>query len=76
MKIWKYILPNEVVTIGELYKRFYEKTGTYLEYQIFLDCVVRRCNKLEIIPFSASNPYRVTRDKNFSEKVLDFIKGL
>lgn len=76
MKIWKCILPNEVVTVGELYKRFYGKTGTYWEYQIFLDYVVRRCNKLEIISFSVSNPYRVTRDKNFSEKVLDFIKEL
>lgn len=76
MKIWKHIAPNEVVSVGELYKRVYGESGMYYQYEDFFNAIVRRCKKFQIIPLTASQPYRVTREKSFSEKVLDLFKSL
>ena len=74
MKIWKKIAPNEVVSIGELFKRCYGKSGEYYEIEIFFYHTVMDCKKLEVLGSTRSEPYRVTREKTFFEKMLDKIK--
>ena len=71
MKLWKCVKPGEIISVGELYKRYFGDTGSPYDYELFFECLVRNNAKLEVIPFTRSEPYRVTRNKTFFEKVLD-----
>ena len=71
MKLWKCVKPNEVINVGELYKRYFNDTGSPYDYELFFECLVRNNPKLIVISFTRSEPYKVTRNKTFFEKVLD-----
>lgn len=71
MKLWKCVKPNEVINVGELYRRYFGKSGSPYDYQMFFNVLVCNCARLTIISCTSSEPYRVTRKATFFEKVLD-----
>ena len=71
MKLWKCVKPNEVINVGELYRRYFGESGSPDDYQLFFNCLVQNCARLTIISCTSSEPYRVTRKATFFEKVLD-----
>ena len=71
MKLWKCVKPNEVINVGELYRRYFGESGSPDDYQMFFNVLVCKCARLTIIPYTRSEPYKVTRKATFFEKVLD-----
>ena len=71
MKLWKCVKPEEVINVGELYRRYFGESGSPDDYQLFFNCLVQNCARLTIISCTSSEPYRVTRKATFFEKVLD-----
>lgn len=71
MKLWKYVKPEGVINMGELYKRYFGESGSPYDYELFFNCLVTKRSRLTIIPLTKSEPYRVTRKATFFEKVLD-----
>ena len=71
MKLWKCVKPEEVINVGELYRRYFDESGSPDDYQLFFNCLVQNCARLTIISCTSSEPYRVTRKATFFEKVLD-----
>ena len=70
-KLWKLVGKNEIITIAELYQRFFGVSGNYISYKVFFDTSVLNCNRLEIIPATKSSPCKVKRKLTFFEKMLD-----
>lgn len=70
MKLWKCVQPDETISIGELYKRYYGETASPFGYDLFFKWTVQNCTKLTIISCTRSEPYRVTRKTTFFEKYL------
>ena len=70
-KLWKLIRKNEIITIAELYQRFFGTSGNYMSYKIFFNISVLNCNRLEIIPATKNSPCKVKRKLTFFEKMLD-----
>lgn len=67
-RLWGLVEKDEVITVAELYQRFFGTSGNYVSHRVFVDAFILNCNRLEIIQ---DTPYKVKRKLTFFEKILD-----
>lgn len=70
-RLWGLVEKDEIVTVAELYKRFFGTSGNYVSHRVFVDAFVLNCNRLEVIQATQNSPCKIKRKLTFFEKMLD-----